>query len=518
MDNKTLSLNYIAKPISFEKINDEFSLMKCYILGIGKNRNFSYIGKDAVIEALPSLYNTPVVGHLIKKDDGTYYVGGHDRQIIIEDKNITVNDLTVPFGVVPANDNEPEFVEVTESDGTIVEYLVANIILWTGRYGEILEATYSEEIYFGQSMEINPINVSKLKDDKNYVDIKSFKFSALCLLGRSDNPELHTEPCFPSSRVEPIDYSINKDNFKNEFSLMMGQLKELAFSFENKNKEEGGNFNMDEKNKLIQEYGLRIEEVNFEFENLTLEEFKIQLDEFIANSKENGKEPDIATFSATYIQKRDALRNALDPIIVKDNDDKLIEETYFWVNDFDDEYVYVGKDYWTTGNYECTHGRFTYTFDETTLVATLTSEFEQMILTWLTVEENQKIQDERATFETLQTEFDTYKSTYTTPDSEVQELKTFKKEKLDAEHKFAIEEVLSEFEDLSANEDFIALQENALTFSIEDLERECLVIRGKMAKPTFTKKDSTQKVKFSFTKETGEENLPYGDINKYIKQ
>ena len=248
---------------------------------------------------------------------------------------------------------------------------------------------------------------------------------------------------------------------------------------------------------------------------MTEEVFESKVQE-LANNKENGKEPDV-TFSTTYRQKRDALDNALDSIIVKDSSGKIIEETYFWLSDFDDEYAYVERSYWTYNNYECTYGRFTYTFDEATVVATISSEFEQMILTWLTIEENQKIQDERANFENLQTEFDTYKSTYTTPDSEVQELKKFQTEKLDAEHKFAIEEVLSEFEDLSANEDFIALQDKALTFSTENLERECLIIRGKAAKPTSAKKESNQKLKFSFNKEDGEDNCPYGDIDKYIK-
>ena len=67
MQNKTLSFSYVAKPISYEKINDKFTRMKCYVLALGKNRNFSHISKEAVDSALPSLALVPVVAHLQRK-------------------------------------------------------------------------------------------------------------------------------------------------------------------------------------------------------------------------------------------------------------------------------------------------------------------------------------------------------------------------------------------------------------------------------------------------------------------
>jgi hypothetical protein len=473
-----MSLYYTAKPMSFEKLNDEFTKMKCYVMAVGKNRNFSHIGMEAVQEALPSLIGIPVVAHLQKKDDGGYYIGGHDRQIIIENDSITANDLTVPFGYVTEN-NQFEFVEITEKDGTKATYLTANIILWTGRYGEIMEAAYSKDIYFSQSMEINPLKISPLKEDKNYQDIKSFSFSALCLLGLSDEPEYNTEPCFPSSHVEPISYELDKDRFKTEFSLMMSQVKKLTFSIENKTNNKGGDL-MDEKLQLLQKYNLTKESIDFEIEELSLEELQVKIDEFVAKNK---KTKDLS-FSATYRQKREALCNALDQEIVKDGKGNIIEETYYYVNDFSDEWVYVEKYHWTANDNENKYGRFAYTFDSNSLTATITGEFEEMYLTWLTKEEKQKIEDAQKASEekysSLQEEFSTYKTNYCTLETEVSELRTFKSQKLETERNEEVEAIFVQFEEkLGGTEEFEALKLNSKDLSTEEITNKCYLLVGK---------------------------------------
>ena len=50
-------------------------------------------------------------------------------------------------------------------------------------------------------------------------------------------------------------------------------------------------------------------------------------------------------FLPTYKQKREALSNTLDSNIVRDANGNIVEETYYYVNDFTDEEVFVEKDY-----------------------------------------------------------------------------------------------------------------------------------------------------------------------------
>lgn len=262
MDKKHTSLKFKAKVTPIEKINDEFTLCKCYVQGVGKNRNFSYMSKENIQRCLPTLSYAPVVGHLIDKLDedgnptGEKYMGGHDYYIN-DDWNL--KSACVPYGVVKADSFDFETVKEYE-DEIETEYLTAEVILWTGRYPELMEAIYSDDFYFNQSMEINVSEFRPYEEDSNYTELTDFTYSALCLLGKADDktsPE-HTEPCFVESKVIPVQYSLEKE----EFSKVMGELKnELAFYF-NKDNTDGKEDEVVEDNK--EEVIETVEEVNEE--------------------------------------------------------------------------------------------------------------------------------------------------------------------------------------------------------------------------------------------------------------
>ena len=229
MENKYTSLKFKAKVRPIEKLNEEFTLCKCYVQGIGKNRNYSYMSKENVIKNSHTLHYAPVVGHLIQKEDGSLYMGGHDWTI---DENCNFKSICVPYGVVTMDDFG--FEEVDEY-GDKVEYMTANVVLWTGRYPELMEAVYNEDFWFNQSMEISVEQYRPYEEDSNYMELLDWTYSALCMLGKADDkdsPE-HTEPCFIESKIIPYNFS------KAEFADVMSEMKQgLAFYFEKKGVEE----------------------------------------------------------------------------------------------------------------------------------------------------------------------------------------------------------------------------------------------------------------------------------------
>ncbi|MDF2588216.1 MAG: hypothetical protein K0S41_2057 [Anaerocolumna sp.] len=509
-NQKSLSLNFNAKFTPIEKLNEQFTLCKCYVMALGKNRNFSHFSKENVLRNIDSLNYIPVVGHLIEKEDGSLYVGSHDVEFLIENNELKIKSLTVPFGVVV--ENSYGFEDITESDGTTATYLIANVILWTERYPDLMSAIYNESIYFGQSMEIDFNKWKQLDEDKNYTDIIDFVFSALTLLGKSDNLEFHTEPCFPSSRLEPYTNNFNQ----TEFSKVMGELKEqLSFYFNKEGIKEGGNALKDEiRDAILQEFNLALGDLNFEItEELTEETFRSKLEEF----KSNNEKP-ITLFSATYRQKRDALSNALVNDTVYDASGNVVEETYYWVEDFDDSFVYVEKSHWTENDYNTNYGRYIYVFDETNLTATISGEFEEMVKVWLTVEENQALQVERASYELAKNEFDQYKLDYSTPNTEVERLVKFERDSLDNQRNLDEITVFEKFEERIGNTtEFSELKTNAKNFSIEALEKECIYIVGLHTE--YTKEPKKQEnLKFSVEKKTDEQKDAYGDLFKKFKK
>lgn len=229
---KYTSINFEAKVKPLHQINDEFSYVRVYVQGVGKNRNMTYMSKENIQKALPTLNYCPVVGHLIEYTDDQgvthRYIGGHDWELTADWE---LKDLTVPYGVVVENSFD---FEVVNEYGIDVEYLIADAILWTGRYPELKQAIYSDDIWFNQSMELNMTDGKwrPLEEDSNYTDILEWSYSALCLLGKADadstnghtDKKENTTPCFINAKVIPIEFS------KDEFAELMAEMKEkLAF-------------------------------------------------------------------------------------------------------------------------------------------------------------------------------------------------------------------------------------------------------------------------------------------------
>lgn len=277
MDKKYTSLKFKASVKPVEKINNEFTKCKIYAFGIGKNRNYSHVSKKNMERNKSTLSYAPVVGHLIEKYDKEgnkvgVYMGSHDYTFT---DDWEYKSLCVPYGVVIADSFQYETVE-EYGDKQKREYLTCEAILWTGRYPELNDALYSDEVLFNQSAELSVEEYRPLESDSNYMDLVDFTFSALCLLGKADadstnghtDKEENSEPCFVEAKVVPVQYSLEKD----EFSKVMGELKtELAFYLNNsEGKEE--TFVADTKNEVTETVEEVIEETTDEVVEETSEE------------------------------------------------------------------------------------------------------------------------------------------------------------------------------------------------------------------------------------------------------
>lgn len=515
-----ISLLSNLKFSSFEKLSENFLKAKCYVLALGKNVNKSHFSKENVDRAYPTLAYVPVIGHLMVDDNGMYHLGGHDYHLDIKD--LKLKSQCVPFGVALPSET-PVYEEVTEEDGTVSTYLTCEVILWISRYPELAEAFYNDSVFTNQSMEILFSNSAPLKDDPTYTDIIDFSFDALCMLQKSDDDKFNVVPCFPSASIVPINYSIDK----NEFSSLMNELKEELSLYFNKNnsEEKGGIVNLDKKLEILQKFNKTVDDLDFSIEDMSVEDLSVKMEELFGE-KEPKAEP--IAFSATYKEKRQALQNALDPIVVKDAEGNYVEETYFYIEDFSDEYVFVEKDHWTASDYDCKYGRFAYTFDETTRIATITGEFEEMVKVWLTIDEKSKLDEERANYETkyseLEREFSDYKADHSYFNSEFEELKEYRNSKEAEERDTAEKTIFKKYEKkIGETNEFSELKKNASNYSIKDLEKECLYIVGlysfanELKHNTETPVDNS--IKFSATHDNGEIEDPIeATYKKYLNK
>ena len=289
---KNQTLGFTSKLSDFEIVNQEFIRCKCYMLATGDNVNGSDITLDAVKNAMArgEFYNKPIVAHLYQdpEDNNKWRVGGHDSKWIITDTSFEIVNECIPFGTIPESSNL-QLEEVLEADGeTVNTYLTCQIILWTGRFN-IMDAAYSDDIYFNQSCELS-INEYHWKEN-DILAIDDFTFSALCLLNKSDDKSKNVRPCFPSCRVEKMKaFSVNTDKFKQNFEEMLKKLKQYETdnqSVQNKNQES----NKEEKNFM-----------NFEKVKAFLSTIKVSEDE---NSSEKYALIGVGENCFTVIDKTD---------------------------------------------------------------------------------------------------------------------------------------------------------------------------------------------------------------------
>ena len=213
-------LKKVKIPVSFQRyevINETTSKVSIYICYAGANRNGSYFSKETLEDMIPTLYGCPVVGEYSETLEN---FRGHGGKIEITQDDIKFIETTKPYGFV---DKSPEFAnvrweEVEDEEGNKKNYLVCDAYLWRRRYSE-LDVVF--ETGSNQSMEVI-IEDGKFEDD-NLFHITKGQFDALCILGKSDDPNINVEPCFEDSSI--VAYSLDKETFKQEFSIMVEEIK-----------------------------------------------------------------------------------------------------------------------------------------------------------------------------------------------------------------------------------------------------------------------------------------------------
>ena len=450
MENKHTSITFKAKVKPIKPVNEEFTLCKAYVMGLGVNRNFSYISREATDAALPTLGYCPVVGHLIRKEDGTYYMGSHDYTIT---EDWELKSITVPYGVVVEDSFDYEDVE---EFGETVTYLTANIILWTGRYEDLNSAIYSDDFYFNQSMEINPKQWRNYKEDSNYTDIVDYSFSALCLLGKADSESTnghtdeneHSEPCFISASVIPIEFS------KSEFAEAMNEMKEkLSFCLKNQS-------------------------------STTVTDVTMEVD----IDKNNGG-------STMAEEIKNEVVDEVTETVVEETLEETVENT---VEDVAEEVVEETTD-------ETTEEIVEETVEENKEDAPTEEVVEETTEETVVEESNE---DYSVLYSELKEKYDALENEVVSL-REYKQTKESEERKCAEDALFADYE-----ETIGETEEFKSLKEKASEFSLDALKKECLCIVGMYSMTNKTKEtNKSDSLKFSLEPETSEDE-PYGGLMK----
>ena len=181
-------------PVLFQTIKDfnvedtRFTKVKIWLMHLDENLNGTSFTQEAVMDAIPTLAYTPIMGMI---EDGDFL--GHEQELIVEDDDYKFKTLTQAYGVIPEFNNA-QFEDRVGDDGVTRTYLTVDGLLWN-KWEDAIDAINSKQGKTGQSMEII-VQAYTVPDENGVIGIERFQFDGACLLGDA------VKPAMVSSNVE----------------------------------------------------------------------------------------------------------------------------------------------------------------------------------------------------------------------------------------------------------------------------------------------------------------------------
>ena len=458
---------------------------------VGKNRNKSYISKETFEKCIDTIYNCPIVCNYNRE---TNSIGAHDVDIVKTDNGVQLVNITQPIGIVPES-AKIWFETIEEDNGETHEYLCAEVLIWKRQeaYQKIKENGITDE-----SMEIN---VKSGKTIDGFYHIDSFEFTAFCLLESA-------EPCYESACVEMFSLS----SFRREYTKMMVDFKNSFLNINTsteddinqKNLLKGGNSSLD-KMKLLSEYGLTVESLDFNIDDFTIEELKAKFEEIKDKGSDNGEDPEDKTevqetkddgTDDNQVNTGEDTYSLTGQQFLSELTESLSQETYsdpYWGDIPKYMYVDHDTDISEVYCYDLEDGKlygFKYTMNGDNVVIDFVCK-KRKKCSFVDFDEGSVDFDYKYGFENFKksikelkdAELSNVKAKYSQTievlQNELCELKKYKKSKLDEERKNSEDKLFAKFSELNGIEAFEQLRNNCSKLTIEEIENKCFEIKGR---------------------------------------
>lgn len=529
---------------NFEKVNSEFTKCSISIMGYDEIANGTKFSKENILKACPTLNYVPVIGYWNEKDED---FSDHGIEYIITDNGIEENIKTTPFGVVIKDSSR--FEPIIMDNGEETEYLFADCYLWNRNEKAINKV---KEGKCNQSMEIS---INDYTERNNYIDITDFEFSALCILGEN------VAPAFNNARIKQIG-KYSKDDFKAIYSEMISKFEEAM---------KGGNIvgvcskcgkeeNEELKFEEIDGELLCPECINAQFEDEDAdggedtvddgENTEENAEENVDNNEElladevqqeenqDGEDEKVTDDDkdTTKAKKKMSLDN--ENMIVKyelsfDDISYKIYETlydanpdyyYYLVSVYEDKFIYQRECYDSKAGYVTQTFKQQYSKAEGQDEIAFVGDPIEVFSEYLTADEVKKLSEMRAGYEKLSNDAKELKAKYNDAIAELEDLRAYKQNIIDTEHKEEVDLMLQGYSVLANLEGYNEIVEDKYNKDINEMERNLKVLAFdndiRLDKKSQTKKkfekDSQAKIPVVGTKAPAPLTA-WSILDKYIK-
>lgn len=530
----------VSMPANFEISENDMPGMlklKLKVCHIDTNRNGSHISKENMEKAMPTLKYRPILAYIHQLDDGTYDFYAHNMEIV-EDEN----------GEEKINYIEKQ-VGCFTTDDPYLEYDKDNDKTYVNAYAVIPEE-YTEAANIIRRKNGTKVSCELVIDElsynakEKYLDLTSFYFGGCTLLGCDENGNEIGEGML-GSRADIADFCHKKPVFDYQEKLveMLDKLNNTLSSFNKNNAEKGVREEMNHFEELLKKYGFTVDELDFDYENMSDEELDSAFEDFKCRKKkyeeedscvdgsEEGNSEEAGSEEGTSEEGSSEEENPEDS-----NDDED--------DAGDDESKKNSENFVKNFKVEISHEDIRYA------LYNLIAEYEESDNEWYGIYavyddyfvmqgwcngkfykqgysidgENVSLDGERTElFQMLLTEseklaVDKLRGDYAELEAKYNELKTFKDNYDAAEIKAKKDSIFADeaYNDIRESDDFKALMNDAENYSVEEIQNKCdLLFAANEKKVKFAaNKNKPHSISFNFSKKEDKKASAYGNLFK----
>lgn len=487
------------------------------------NRNKSFIEENVMQKALASFANRPILGYIHQLEDGTWNF--YDHRVVVEEdgEEGRLEYLESPIGVVPESCN----ARLEYDKDKDKNYVVVNGYLYDDYGNRAVDIIKANKGQVDVSVEI-AVNALSYNAKENYLNIEDFTFMGVTCLGKTPDGTV-VQPGMEGANLKLDNFSEKQNSMfaSQDYAKLIETLDKLNFTLEslNKEKDKGGEGDMDKFEELLAKYGKTAEEIPFEIEGLSDEELEAKFTEEFGSTEEPEGNPSVSENGGDPVDSMEpteepkaAEEPAAEPeekfcktfTVELSHDDiasalyRLIQQyeeadsAYYYIREVYDDYFYMHN--WYDGRLY----KQGYSVDGENVAL----EGERIEVFELIVTESEKLAIEK-----MREDYSALKVQYN-------ELKAFKDNYDAAQLKAQKDAVLekAEYECLAEDESFKELKKNADNYSVEELQTKadlCFAAHVKSVGMFSVKKEESEKphvLSVGFAQKADKERVAYDGL------
>lgn len=459
------------------------------LLHTNRNRNGSNVTKDAAEKCMSSLKYKPILANFCEIDG--------EKDFTSHDFDITDDGIVYLEHQVGCVTSDEPWLEYDEEKGRHYLYAKAAIPREYTAAAEIIERKNGTKL----SVEL-AVNAMKYDVEEKELILTDIEIIGVTLLGKNAYTGEEIQEGMEGARLDLSDFSVRNNTIKyNNDNKIIELLEQLNLKLSNfninaersaKKSEEGGENQM-KFNELLEKYCKKVEDITFEYENLSDEELENTFAEAFAdecdgasNDVEDGDDTELdvddidsndansikysvsvggntKTFSISVADKVYALQELVNATYSESDD------TYYSVELFDDDKIVVMKSLWSWNNL------YRQSYTESDGIFTLVGDREKVFVQYLTKSEIDELDNMRKNYSSISEKLAKYES------------EPLKIEILGSK----------DYEAVVDTEEFVELSKNDVHFdmSVDDVRKKAddiLLTYAKAGKLNFVKSDENK--------------------------